>query len=813
MIHQFTAKIDHAQTRRKRAHITSVVSGLFESDEVTVKPTVGWDPKWGSEDDGELTTYVDPVTGTLMLRPGPLYKKWDSTGSGIFARLAKSAFTFNDSAKWEESNDSGGVSKFLVLKDSAAADIDRKAYTTATYPANTGWYVAFRDFNWGDGKELSLQCGYNSTASDASGVSIKWWKSGQIDVLKDGVLIKSGSATDERRESSQSAEGTVLSMVIIPCRHKELLIITNRGGAFNVVFDDIEEDDEDPEITGATSFWFYCPNGKGSVEVAPLRYATSGWRASIVSSKLRAPSPEQVPTVYVLDGGAGTVTGSVVERDDPDTEFVPDGSVTEWRIRVDIAGDGNLNTFVYAALADFPAETAETPGEDEYELTNELMSMTLTVPENPAGVQLEVTVKSPETIDPGGDLKFAKISNRPFLLTFGESANKKIIDGTMSAPKGQLAITDDITFLSFTVSDAWKRLEDCRFTSEFPLDGFYLHEAIRFVMLAAGFTDSQLDIETSGLILEGPEGTGSRGDWQCKVEIGDTAAQWIERIHETYAATWFYGFVPGPDGLKFRFISPEELGEESVVSIYESLADIYADVIDGLFPGTDVIPERDYWKYVCRTVDEQSIDPECNQITVTGLDIRKRRPIIVEYNDEPAQDPELSPYERGDNWSGDIIPYGFQSPLLTTRALCEDAVDLLRKRLCVRRYMIDVECEMLLHLDTELPVWRGHVVTKVSLGRERYDKYRVISFNTEIEHDPESTNPNDEKDKYVHWRPSKYLLELIQENTAKGVGGKSFETTAQAYRQMAMGAIAVRTSHQGDMRRESKRPASYAGSL
>lgn len=810
----FNLVIDHAQWRRSRAQITSVATGIFEPDEQAVRPTVGWSSRYGSTENGELSTFVDPITGTLFLRPGPLFKRWDSDGTGIYARLAKSDFTFPDSSKWEESDDGGvGASKFITLKDSAEADANRKGYTTATYAKNTGFYVGVRPYNWGKGQHLLFQGGWNSSASSASGVSLKLYADGIIEVYKDDALIKSASVKGERGEEQQQAEVSVVSLVLIPCRHKELLILSNQGGGFSVIFDDIEEDDEGPTITGATSFWFYTPNGKGAVEIAPLRYPDSGWRASIVSSKLRAPGAGITPQVYVLDGGNGTVTGSVVERDNASTTFVPDGETTEWRVRVDLTSPNDYATpEVYGALADFEAELVETDDSEQYDLTSETVSLSLDVPESPSGVTLSVTCKSPETIDPEGLIRFRQISNRPFLLWFGPGSEVllpyKIIDGTMSAPKSSASSTDETTFMTFEVRDAWKRLEDCRFTSEFPLDGFYLDDAIKFVLRSAGIRYEDMDIEASDVLLEGPVGTGSRGDWQCKVEIGDTAAQWVERLHETYAATWFMGFVPGPDGLKFRFISPETLGDESVISIYERHADLVQDVADGLFPAD--IEERFYPRYHARIVDEETIDPECNQINVTGLDIRRRRPIIVEYNDTDAQNPQTPPSGREDSWVGDIIPYGFQSPLLTTRKLCEDAVDILKKRLTVRRYIYEVECDMLIHPDTQLPIWRGDVITLVRASGDRID-CRVVRFSVDIAKDADDSLPVEQSE--GKWRPARYVLEKIVENTAKGIGGKSYGKTAQEIRAESMFNLGLRTGKVGSMVKEATRPAIYAGSV
>lgn len=793
----FRVIIDHAQPRLAFNRICSVVQGLHEPESVSVKPTVGWGPEGSLDSEDQSNCWVDPVTGTLMLRPAPMTRKWDTTGTGIYARLAKSDFAFNDSSKWRENNASGNVSKFIELKASNAASIDRTAVTTATYSANQGFYVSLHNFSWGSSEFMNMRCGWNSSASEAAGVAVRLYANGYVQVLKDGELVGDGSIFDNRQESLNTANSFV-RLFLIPYRKKELLITSNYGKGFTVVFDDIDEDEEDPGITGATNFWLEFPSGAVSFECAPIKYESTGWIASIPSRKSSAPGIGEVPVLTALSGGPGSVALSLVEVDDPTTAFTPDGTTAEWRIRADLTAASNKSPEVYAAIAEFLTLYNYTDDSQEQDITDHVVRLGFNIPESPDGFECNLTVKNLAELDPEGLLLLDTLGGRPYKIVFGEGdAAVTVVEGKLSSPRIRLSTTDASTFAEFTGGDMWQMLEDYTFTEETPLDTLYLHEAVEFVLESAGIPEDWADIETSAVQLSGPVGSGSRGDFQCKVEIGDTAAEWIKRLHEDYAATWYYGWTPTSDGPRFWFKSPESMEETPVLELYEEMSDSEAAL-----PAED---QQHAWKYVARVVDTHNLDPEANRITVTGLDLRKRRPIIVNYNDDQSQDPTVAADARPDNWIGGLRPYGFQSPRLTSRSLCEDASELLAKRLTVRRYFRETENEMLIDPDTTLPLWCGQTITMDG------EVWRMIAGRVEVIREPDDSLEDHEHE--THWRESSYVFEKVVEGTAKGLGGDAPGFTLSEIRAFGWGLMGVRVQRSGSMENERKRPAVSATSL
>lgn len=741
--------LNHAQRRIERDRIATLVSGFFEPDLVSAKPLRGWDAEWGTRDgNDDLQTWVDPITGRLMLTPAPLLKAWETTGSGIYARLGKSAFTFNDSSAWVEDAKNGSASKFLVLKDAAAGSADRSAVSTTTWPKNRPFYIAWFSSNWGDDKSVVIEFGYNSSASDAAGVCFKVRGGGTVEVWKDGRIVGEGSLVGKNQTAGQQTAGRFVSVMLFPCPQREVVLVSNLGGGFTHAFEDIDDSEVDPTITEATKFWFRVPDGKAEVEVAPIRFPASGYRAGIVTRSTVAPPAGEDPafTRFYSEPGYGTVSvaASVVEEGDATVPFVPDGTVTDYRTRLDLTGDNEATPYCMGVMAEWPTQTELTDDSEETELQNYSLEATLDVPEHPSGVRASVVLKSPDEIDPGGSLGLKERANVPMLLEFDEIT---AVDGVTEPPEYVLTHQDETDRVRIAVRDRWKLLEQYRFSDPMPLDGLTLKEAFEIVATSAGFDLSELDIEDDSFNLPSAQGAGSRGDWNVLVEAGDTAAEWLERLRDTYAGTWFLGIVPTETGPVLRFRSPEDLDPEPVATVYVSDEDAVADGVT-----------EEGWRYVARGFTERSLEPEANDVWVSGFDPKTRRPIVVHYPDTDSQDVTLAPSVRPANWLGEVRKYGYQEPALTTEDAVVRAAELLYKRLTPVRRLCEIECELLFK-ESGVPVWRGDVVTIYGRG-----DWRVVAMSVRFVQEP--------NDSVSFWREARYVLEKIEEETAQGAAGR-----------------------------------------
>ncbi len=780
--------IDHAQPRAVRDRQTTVVAGLYEQDGIGYRPTNGWSRRWGSVDAaGEFTTMVDPVTGTLMLTPAPWSPLWATQTSGIYAKLGKTDFTLaGSSAGYVEHNKNGAGSKYISLADSAQSD--RSAVTVASYVKNRAFYVAYEAFNSGGDRFAQFECGYGATADYTQGLAFRFMAGGEVEVWKGGEFVEKGSLSKER-DQGQQTDGQTVRVLIIPFRQREVLILSSWGGGFVTVFDDISEDDPDPEISPAGKFWWKIPSGAGSVECAPVKYPSSGWRASVAIPRKEAPSVGAIAQFASASGGSGTLATQFARDLDATLAFVPDGVTRRYRLRADLGGDGDSTPFVYSATGWFPTETEETDDSERLRLDLSVLEASLEVPENPSGVRFSVRLKDPYGLSAEDSARIGAICNRPGLLSYGDLP---IVDGIGEPPKVILAPTGETTRAELSFRDWWSLFEQYQFREDIPLDGMTFREAFITVATAAGFPEDRIDCDGDDFRLEAPEGSGSRGDFAVLIKVGDSADRWIQRLHETYAGNWHIGIRPTESGVRLQCLSPETIGEEPKIKLYLSHDDAIADGV----------AEEEAWKYVLRTFAETRVPPEANEIHVTGIDLRRRRPIHVFRRDEDSIDPTLAPSERPDNWLGGLCGYAFGSPSLTTQAMCERACNILFERLTPGRWLADCLAEWMIGLDSGLPLWRGDCVEIDGKG-----VWRIVSLSMRPVLEPEEA---DEEEEYPgrdgHWRPTSYVLEKIVDGTAKGLGGRSFGSTAEQIRQFLYRNLASEVRYLGDFGEVTSRP-------
>ena len=758
----FSFILDSAQDRLASDRIAALVSGLYEPDKRLREPIEGWHPRWGTQDgNGDLTTWVDPITAKLMLRPAPLSRYWDTLNTGIYARLMKSGFTFNDATKWEEQDKSGAAFvHFMCLTDEAEVTANRSAVSTTTWPKNRPFFLRWWSENWGDEKSIQIDCGWNTTASNAAGVSLRFWGSGKVEVWKDGYLVGEGSLLnkDDKQEKQQAKQ--FVSVMLIPIPQRELLIVSNQGGGFSHTFVDIDEGAVDPIITTASPFWFYFPAGKAELEIAPIRFPTLGYRASVVQVLSRPPGAGQVPvhTAFWSLPGYGTQSisaQSLVQENDATTVWTPSGRDRKCRIRVDLEGDGESTPYLSGSLAEFEGEISSTDDSESVVLDQYILSAKMEVPEDPGGFRLSLVLNSPEEIDPGFANKLDSLSNRPLTVKFGELDFKNLFT---DPPKLDEAVGDSARRLEITCRDRWKSFELYVFREKLPFDGLPLDDAFLKLARTMGVHASSVVVEDSGLTL--PIGGGSVGDWNVLADVGDRGDEWLSRFKENYAGTWFLGMQPTVTGEELWFRSPDDLGELSSMTLYLDRTD--ADTEEP----TLTADERTL--LLINKFHEATVDPEANDLFVVGMNPRTRLPIVLHNADAPAKDPTLSPSLRPDNWVGESLGYSWVNPYLTTEAICQNCLDLLYQRLTPRRFMAEWDSDLLIDPNTDFPVWKGDVVTIFGRG-----DYRITTLSVEI-----SREIADDISQ-IH-RRCHYTAEKIVDGTAKGCGHSNAGTTLDA---------------------------------
>lgn len=727
----FSINFDPQQSRVTRSRVAAFVQGGWPAEGGGY--VSGWSNQFG------VDTFYDRTSFTLMLMPAPLEEAFITSNSGRYAKLARADFTLTDSSNWNDQANTDGMT-FMNYKGTT---FPAEGVTTATFGPNRGMYLGwFQHGSGSGGKAIAVECGWNSTADGATGPSFRFYADGSVEAWKEGVKRGDYTLAGSGDQAPQNQSGQYIGVVMIPGRQREWIVISTTGASF-VHFDDtLDPDDPSPEIAEDTKFWFSFPSMKPVVLVAPIQYPTSGWRSSRLVGLAEDPTGmAHIDAIYWDESRASSgemVSITLAAAADPTTDWAyvegPGLIPLQARLRFDLTGGGNYTPFVYAGLRDFAAETENTP-DDPTNVIDYTMAATLDVPESPSNVSLRLVLRDPIAIDTAGAIYSRYQSNRPVTL----ETPAVIIDGRAGPPSYGIAPWTEAELMEFEVRDSWKGLEHARFKDPLPLDNFSIKAALLQVLKAAGIAEAQTDIYDDAYTLERAQ-SPSTGEWATIIrpEEDSTAATWITRLMENFAGSWFYGFKPTADGVKFFAKPPAQL-TGTAFTVYGSIADAVA-------AGFTLHPER----HVYRHVQIQQVEPEANEIRVTGWDSLARRPFQVIKADETSQDPTVAVADRLYNWLGDRVEVGYFVPEIGTEAAATRMIDELFPRLCQPRRLIQWESAWQLN-ESGVPAWRGDRCHLVGIGYVRIWTFSVSLIKT----------PEDTEDHFQEM-PTIYTGEIIE---------------------------------------------------
>jgi len=711
--------------------------------------------------------YIEPINGVGMLTPYPLTPEWSTTYSGNYSRYKLANYAGIDTVKWipvKNNSEDDGFIKWIGTTDAPTVT------TQVSQPRNgamwLGWYGANSDAQ----DFVQMECGYGGGDHSTDPLSFRFYASGKCEVWRNGTLEATydytGSGADADGFPSATAHQYVY-VLIMPYRTREVLVISNRGGGFSHVYEDIEPDATDAEITPAHPFWWRVPKGLAQAACAQCKFKTSGALYGIKTFWPKPPASGLPLSNHVYGethGGSGLV--ALCEADDPNTNWNPDGSSTVCRVKIALNGNGVRTPNIYGATAWFETRTAQTVAANRI-LDEYVVKASIEVSDSPSDVRVNFEIREPELVSNTIAPRILSVSNRAFALKLGSVS---VLTGATEPAKYNEALLDMGRRLSIDVRDKWKALEHYLFSDPTPLDGVNLIEAIRFILRTAGIPIEQMDLEDIDFDLPTAEGI-TKGDFACQIEAGDSAADWLNRLHENYCANWFMGFVPTPAGTKFRLWSPEKLGSTSVFTLYDNTDDAY-------LAGATLL---DRHAYTYRDYNDTQLEPEANSVWVMGRDPRTGKPILAFREDAVSQDPTIDPADAPDNWLGEPRKYGLIDSSISSYEALGRAVDILYKRLTPTRYIAEFTTEFMVR-ENGVPVWRGDVITLDGHG-----DYRIKSFSTEVKKDYDNGSG-------WYWRPTKYVAELIGDPSAglSHHGGFSLPQLIAMYEAKAISKTTVR---------------------
>ena len=729
---------DSVQSRVKQRRVAAFTQGGYPAEEGGY--VSGWSDRFGSG------TFYDRSSFTLMLQPSAFEADFIESNSGRYAKLARADFTLTDSTQWTDMAYSNGMT-FMQYNGST---YPAEGVTTTTWGRNRGFYLGWYQNGAGAGaKALAVDCGWNTSADGGDGPSFRFYVDGSVEVWRDGILRGTYSLSGDSSQQSQQQPQQYIGVVLIPARFREWIVISTTGASFTHLDDTIAEDAAPPIIAPATNFWFSFPTMKPIVVVAPLRFPIAGWRASRLVGLADNPTGmAAVDQTFWDTSQSGTpeaseaVTMTMVKASDATTAWTYDGAdpnPLQARLRFALTGNGEYTPFVYAGIRDFAPTTANTD-DAGVDLIDRTMSLSIDCPESPANVTMNLSLRDPDAIADDGVPAISTGSNRPVQLRW---EGITIIDGRTGAPNTDLAPWSEAKSITFEIRDRWKALERARLRDPLPLDGYRIKAALLALLKVAGVDAADTDIYDDPYRLDFGQ-SPSTGDWATIAQPGEdgVVSSWVTRIMDNFAGSWYYGFKPYATKVKF-FAKPPDHLTGSKFTLYSSIANAIA-------AGFTDHPER----HVYRKVRRQDLEPECNEIRVTGWDSRQRRPFQVFKVDAVSQDPTLAVADRPRNWLGEPVDVDYSQVEVGSETAATRMIDELFPKLTQAREMIQFEAEWQRD-EAGVPAWRGDLCSlQTPDDPAAFWSVRLATFSTSVIKAPE------DEDEYFLDQPTTYCGEI-----------------------------------------------------
>jgi|GEM_PF-1393456 len=729
----------------------------------------------GSELDGDVweDTWIEPTTQTLMLRPAVAYPGYHRTSTGLYAKLRKSDLTLT-SADWVEQEKLAVGDWWLT----PATTTNETVCTTSTYGVNRGFVISFFVFSPGNDQDtVLLDCGWGDTLDYLSGVSIRFYTNGRADVWREGEFRGSYSLG--------SLSGSKFTdLLLLPIRRRELMVLSSGGQSFVHVFSEIPEDDPAPVIVPNEKFWLQVPNGRPTFQIAPVKFPTSGYATSLPIQLADAPVTGAVLETWGNDAPAAAVTNARVLADpafagttgvsfsvvgaDGVSAFTPNGTLRDCRIKLTLTGDGSYSPFVYGAHAAYESAYELTDDSEETDISDWPMAdnaPTIEVPDDPFGVRFRMEFNKPEEVDDVDIPGLLMSSDRPIFVNVDECP---VLDGVTLPPEFVWGTDDEGSRGILEARDYAALLESYTFRERVPLDGLKLSSptgmsAVRFVLERAGFT-FDTDPALTGMLLEDvdfyiPEiPSKDSGDFNFLIEVGDTAASVLQRLHETFAAGFMMGNRPSATGLQWVFLDPDTMPTTPLVTLYpnQDAADA-ASAVDPQFYGG---------------FRARALEIEANEVRVTGLDPRSGQPVQAFIEDAASKNPTTAPSLRPDNWVGNPRIMGVLDPRITSEEAAVRCAEYLMPVVSQRRFAAEWTC--LWPVIDGVPVWRGDVVTLDGRGDFRISSISATFVTSQVD---------------LSWAECRMTGVLLGSGNPFGLGGNDLASIVAVNRSRARNRI------------------------
>lgn len=527
-----------------------------------------------------FNVWFDPTTKAVLRKPAFMSAEWQQSNSGIYEKLVIGGgdygYTLTTASKWKNHLASSAGGHWFVVSQ----DVDEAVVSSATWDASQPfyicWYVHARDeTNADDGTCLEFGWG---DPTGVSQTSLRAYPSGRIQVYRNNALTYDGDGwtapevapqKTKRGGSGIKADAQFAGFWVEPFDLGLLITATATGKSLHVRFEDVDPVTATPPPIPGAPFWWWVrkadgagTNPQATVQAAPVQYLGSSYVVSDVVTLDQLP-PEGVAPVlrYIASGETYAATADLLDADGAGPW---DGESLALRVKVYLDESEIWSGAIYAVELEWPGATITTPGDDALDL-NELaddeqdseesgslglLRLHLSKPDQIGGFSAALTIRNPGRIDERQSASAIRtMANRTCWVQWGRaSLAGLLLDGRTSSPRVTLGVNTDVETLEFDIEDARKVLESFRFRTRKYLGGMTLSNALKYLFKAPGiFDDGDLDgIESNEFVL--PIDNAAGDDAALVIQVGDSAAEWIDRLMDDFSPLDFCDIVPQAEG-------------------------------------------------------------------------------------------------------------------------------------------------------------------------------------------------------------------------------------------------------------------------
>jgi hypothetical protein len=671
--------------------------------------------------------WLEPSTLTLMLAPLPVTAAWRTTYAGNYARYQKTDYTLTTPASWKQMQIKASGDYYLQ-----SLNVTERATLTTAWSANQPAYISLYVPGLKDSDDtVILKAGWG--VGSAGSVEVWFAANGSAQVYKSGSLV----GTYQRNDSNiapqanavylSSVASDFITIMMIPCRRRELVVSTSTGLSFSHVFSDLSALTANTIVPAAAFSWL-VPQGQASVQLAKLQFATSGYGVSPVKKLRYAPPTGATFTdTYAYDAiGPGSASASYSVVKDDLTAYTPNGVITDVRAKVTLSSSTGSATFgFYEIDLVYDPEIGST-ADDPVDITCDVERLSISVDDNGRATCSITTRRKPIT-DAGVDQPQIT-SDRPIRIALSDGAvSPTYIDvfrGTLTPPEityEEGDTTKDWSIFVYSGQDRSRDFDLAYIVESYPYDGLVAVNAIIDLMLIAGY-DANIYFAGDSPSLDLPYSPNiSKGQYALAPDFFDTVGGYLDKLKNDYYANWIAGWMPTTSGYLYVWQDTPNASTTPVMTLYQSIATATtAGVTEVLRP-----------KRVVRRMSSHYETPEATQVQVVGQDPATGLFITKSLVDTAAETASTAPVSRPYNWRGRPVPYQLRDPALTTQDAVDQACDILYDRLTTGRILIEWESDFLVLSSNNRPLWLGDVVRIMEPdGTTTKGDYRIIGIPT-----------------------------------------------------------------------------------